>query len=84
MDEAIAKQLVAGKQVRVIQQIPRRDRASSDSVEGMVLAYEQRQTGSWFAHSKNDKLWLDRLVLKKSDGEIITLNLDGYSRIELM
>ena len=38
---------------------------------------------SWFAHSKNDRLWLDRLVIKKDDGEITTLNLDEFSRVEI-
>ena len=48
------------------------------------MRYEQKQTGSWFAHSKDDKLWLDRLVLRKEDGEITSLNLDDYTRVEVI
>jgi len=36
------------------------------------LEYSQQQTGSWFAHSKDDKLWLDRLLIRKADGELTT------------
>jgi hypothetical protein len=79
----IRHQLKPGVRVRVIQQIPARDYAWSADVRGTVVRFQQKSTGSWFAHAKNDKLWLDRLVLKKDDGEITTLNLDEYSRIEI-
>ena len=51
-------------------------------LEGEVLRAGQQQTGSWFAHSKDKKLWLDRLEIRKDDGELITINLDQYSRVE--
>ena len=51
---------------------------------GTLEAMEQRKTGSWFAHAKDDRLWLDRLVLKKDDGEIVVCNLDAYSRVEVV
>ena len=70
--------------MKVTQQIAARDYTWTSDVVGTVLGYEQKQTGSWFAHSKNDKLWLDRLMLKKDDGELITLNLDDYSHVELL
>jgi hypothetical protein len=84
MEDAIRKQLVPGAKVTVTQQIPARDRTWTNKVTGTVVSYEQRKTGSWYAHSKDDKLWLDRLVLRKEDGEIMTLNLDDYSHIDVM
>ena len=84
MADSIGKQLLPGAIVEVTQQIPHRDRVWVNRVQGTVLSYEQKQTGSWFAHSKDDKLWLDRLVLKKDDGEIITLNLDDYTHLEIL
>ena len=45
--------------------------------------FSQQTTGSWYAHSKDDKLWLDRLTLRKADGEITTLNLDEFSVVEV-
>jgi hypothetical protein len=83
MHESIRQQLKPGAQVRVTQQIAARGRTWTSEVDGTVLHYEQKQTGSWFAHSKNDKLWLDRLTLRKTDGEIVKLNLDEYSHIEI-
>jgi hypothetical protein len=83
MDESIRKQLVPGAKVKVIQQIAARDYSWSSEVSGTVVEFEQKQTGSWFAHSKNDKLWLDRLTLVKPDGEITTLNLDEFSDVKI-
>lgn len=79
-----AHPLAPGTRVRVTQQIAARHYTLPTVVTGTVVRYEQRPTGSWYAHSKNDKLWLDRLVLRKDDGELITLNLDEFTRIELV
>ena len=84
MEEPIRKQLLPGAIVEVTQQIPHRDRVWTQVVRGTVVSFGQKQTGSWFAHSKNDRLWLDRLVLRKEDGEITTLILDAFSKIEVL
>lgn len=83
MDDEIRKQLVPGARVKVTQQIAARHYALPAVVRGTVIRYGQKETGSWFAHSKDDRLWLDRLVLRKDDGEITTLNLDDYSHVEI-
>ncbi|HZP23968.1 MAG TPA: hypothetical protein VFB04_11000 [Terriglobales bacterium] len=83
MDESIRTQLVPGAKVKVIQQIAGRNYTWTSEIRGTVVDYEQQQTGSWYAHSKDDKLWLDRLTLRKDDGEITTLNLDDYSHLEI-
>jgi hypothetical protein len=83
MEDAIRKQLVPGAKVKVTQQIAARHYAWPTVVRGTVLNYAQKETGSWFAHSRGDKLWLDRLVLRKDDGEITTLNLDEFSHVEI-
>lgn len=73
-----------GMRVRVTQQVPRLSGALTTTVEGTVLRFGQQKTGSWFAHSKDDRLWLDRLELRMDDGELVTLNLDQYSNVELV
>ncbi|MCZ6834363.1 MAG: hypothetical protein O7G85_01180 [Planctomycetota bacterium] len=73
-----------GRRVKIIQQVPRQEGAWSQSVEGVITRYQQAKTGSWFAHAKDDKLWLDRLELRLDDGELTTLNLDQYTRIEIL
>jgi hypothetical protein len=83
MEESLRKQLVPGAIVEIIQQIPHRDRVWTDTLRGTVLAYEQRPTGSWYTHSRNDRLWLDRLVIRKADGEITTLILDDYTSLKI-
>lgn len=70
--------------VKVTQQIAARNYTWASDVVGTVLEYRQKQTGSWYAHSKDDKLWLDRLLIRKGDGELTTLNLDEYSHIEIL
>jgi hypothetical protein len=83
MYPAIRNELKPGVAVRVIQQIAARNYTWTSDIRGVVVEYRQQQTGSWFAHSKDDKLWLDRLTLRKPDGELITLNLDGFSNVEI-
>lgn len=77
-------ELKPGQMVRVRQQIDTREGAWPSVVEGRVIRYEQRPTGSWFAHGKNDRLWLQRLRLEKSDGEIVELALDAATRVEIV
>lgn len=71
-----------GTRVRVTQQLPRRDGALTNSVEGVITRFQQAKTGSWYAHARDDQLWLDRLELRLDDGELVILNLDQYTVIE--
>lgn len=73
-----------GQRVRVTQQIPRQSGALLASFEGTIVGFTQQRTGSWFAHSKDRRLWLDRLELRKDDGEIVVCNLDHYTSIEII
>lgn len=73
-----------GARVRVTQQIPFGKDPVTTTVEGVIQRFGQQKTGSWFAHSKDDRLWLDRLELRKDDGEIVVCNLDRYSRVEVV
>jgi hypothetical protein len=73
-----------GARVRVTQQNPRLTGNLVTTVEGVVVRFEQEKTGSWFAHAADHKLWLDRLILRKEDGEMVKLNLDQYSRVEVL
>jgi hypothetical protein len=82
--EEIADQLKPGVQVKVTQQIAARDHAWATEITGTVVSYEQKKSGSWYAHSKDDRIWLDRLTIKKADGEVSVLNLDQYSRVEIV
>lgn len=71
-----------GSYVRVTQQMPLRDRTWSTAVVGTVIRFRQAKTGSWFSHSRDGQLWLDRLELRCDDGELVVLNLDQYSVVE--
>ncbi len=78
------KLLVPGARVRITQQIAARNYSLGTVIEGTIISYGQQATGSWYAHSRDDKLWLDRIQLRKADGEITTLNLDDYSNVEVI
>ena len=73
-----------GTRVRVTQQTPLRDDTWTNEVEGVIQRCRQAKTGSWFAHAKDDQLWLDRLEIRLDDGEIAVLNLDQYSVVEII
>jgi len=77
-----------GQRVRVTQQVPRLERPGGGpmqiTVEGTVVSFQQQKTGSWYAHSRDHKLWLDRLELKKDDGEVVFLNMDHYTHVDML
>lgn len=73
-----------GDRIRVVQRIVGRDIRWLSGVEGVVETLKAEATGSWYAHGKNDKLWLLRVRLRKSDGELTTLVIDHNSRVELL
>lgn len=73
-----------GQRVRVTQQLARVKGGTATTVEGVMRRFGQQKTGSWFAHGKDDKLWLDRIELLKDDGEQVVINLDQFSRVELL
>lgn len=73
-----------GMRVRVTQHIAFRRQSTEAVVEGRLVRFGQQKTGSWFAHAKDDKLWLDRLELVKDDGEVVVVNLDQFSRVEVI
>jgi len=73
-----------GQKVRITQQVPRQSGAMAITVEGTIVSSGQGKTGSWFAHSKDHRLWLDRLEIRKADGEIVVCNLDQYSLVEVL
>ena len=77
-------QFQPGQRVVVVQQIPQREIVWTTRLVGTVLSYEQRKTGSWFARTKDDKLWLDRLTLRQDDGEMVVCNLDNYTHVEVV
>jgi hypothetical protein len=83
MDDSIRDKLLPGARVWVTQQIAARHYAMTSEVRGTIVEFQQKPTGSWYAHSKDDKLWLDRLLIRKDDGELTTLNLDSFTRIQM-
>ena len=76
--------LTPGTRVRITKQVARQGQALLNAVEGVVVRSDQRKTGSWYAHAKDDKLWLDRLEIQKDDGEIYVCNVDAHTRIEIV
>lgn len=77
-------QYAPGTVVRVTQQIPQRDDVYSIVVSGTVVRQERQESGSWFARNKAGRLWLDRLIIQKADGEKSVLNLDEFTSVEVI
>lgn len=83
MNEA-AQGYTVGSRVRVTKALSHGEELSDFVVEGEILRMGQQKTGSWYAHSRDKKLWLDRLELRKDDGEIVVMNLDQRTSVELL
>lgn len=73
-----------GTRVRITQQIPRRTDTYTTTITGKVLRQERQNSGSWYAGNKCGKVWLDRLIIEKADGEVSILNLDEYTVVEVL
>lgn len=73
-----------GTRVRIEQTIEYRDRTVQTTTEGIVLHHHREATGSWYAHGKNDKLWLDTIRLQKDDGEMTNIILDRNARVIIL
>lgn len=76
--------IIPGQHVKITHQHPRGTGDLLNTVEGIVLRFGQSKTGSWYAHSKDGRLWLDRIELRKPDGELVTCNLDQYTTIDVI
>lgn len=76
--------IAPGLRIRITQQIPRMRGVWTNTVEGILVQTGQAKTGSWFAHAKDHKLWINRLELRLDDGELVVVNLDQYSHIEVV
>lgn len=77
-------QLSPSQRIRVVQTISTRSPGWATGIEGTVVEMSAQPTGSWFAHGKNDRLWLQRLRLAKDDGEIVDLVLDDTSVVTII
>ena len=76
--------LEPNQRVRVTQEIVSREGTWATTVEGTVVYSKSRPTGSWYAHGKNDKLWLQRIRLRRDDGELIELSLDNRTQVTVL
>ncbi len=83
MKPTLPNPISPGTMVRVEQRIVHGTAEYSTTVEGEVISHDLEPTGSWYAHGQKDKLWLTRLRIKKSDGEITALNLDSNATITI-
>ena len=70
-----------GTRIKVGQHIRRRGGDWIAEVEGEFIEWLTAPTGSWYAHGKDDRYWLTRLKLRKSNGEVSLLTLDADSEI---
>jgi hypothetical protein len=62
--------------------IEKRSGSFITEITGTVEGWEVRPTGSWFAHDRSGRLPLERLKLRKADGELVLLVIDATTEIE--
>ena len=84
MEPTAIEQLAPGARVRVHQRIRQQDRWLELAVDGEVVSIGRRPTGSWYVHGKRGRLWLDRITIRKADGEESELVIDERTEIEVL
>ena len=80
----IKRKLQPGTRVEVTQHITSGEQAYTCTVVGTVQSHQTEPTGAWFAHDKGGRLLLDRLKLRKDDGEDTVLVLGGHTIIKVL
>lgn len=80
----LTRTIAPGTRVRIQQVIRGGNHTWTSEVEGVVLDHRAETTGSWYVHMPGDKLWLNRLRLRKDDGEITMINLDRDSVVTIL
>ena len=83
MKPTLPNPISPGTVVRVEQRIVHGTAEYSTTIEGEVISHDLEPTGSWYVDGHEDKLWLTRLRIKKSDGEITVLNLDSNATVTI-
>lgn len=73
-----------GQRIRIHQEIDRREGNWRHELEGTVVECFAQPTGSWFAHGAGTKLWLNRIRLRKDDGELTTVLIDQHTRYDVL
>lgn len=73
-----------GKRVRITSQVLKGEGSIAASCEGVLLGAGTEKTGSWYAHSKDKKLWLQRVELLLDSGERRVCNLDQNTFVEVL
>ncbi len=84
MQTISVEELRRGQRVEISQTVGRRARPWRSTITGVIEKITEQKTGSWYAHAKDDKLWLRRVELRKDDGELTLLTLDRFSEIRLL
>lgn len=77
----LESQFPAGTPVCVTMTTRLRGRDIESRVVGVVESWDCKPTGSWYAHGKNNKLWLDRVRVRRVDGEVTLLIIDDGASI---
>jgi hypothetical protein len=75
------ERLPKGTQARVVQGIHQEDPSYTAETVGVIEAWEEEPTGAWFAHDPEGRLSLQRLRLRKPDGEVSVLTIDDQTEV---
>ena len=81
IDDQLLTSFPAGTPVCVKQTMRRKDTDIEAEVVGVIDRWEELPTGASHAHGKNQRLQLTRLILRKVDGEIVSLVVDAGTHI---
>ncbi len=78
------QQLRPGDRVAVEHEVKVGFRRWRTRTEGTVVETRRVREGLHYRRNWDDKAFADQIVLRRDDGELTTLTLDEYSRLEVL
>jgi hypothetical protein len=78
------QQLSPGDRVEVEHQVKVGFRTWTTTTAGTVVRVDRRRHSLHFRRNFDDRVYSDVIVLRRDDGELTTLTLDEFSRIQVI
>ncbi|MEK6238170.1 MAG: hypothetical protein N2C14_25940 [Planctomycetales bacterium] len=80
--DTVFHDLRPGDRVKVVHEVKVGMKRWETASEGEVVETRRRRHGLHFRRNGDDKVYSDEILMRREDGELTTVTLDEFSRLE--